>query len=88
MKWNRKSKPWQLQEAKARFSELYEKALTEGPQYVTRHGRDEIVISKRADFDRSTQETHIIDLLLAAPYAPDFKIHRSGSTGRKPFKFE
>lgn len=30
---------WQVQEAKNRFSELIDKALAEGPQVVTRHGR-------------------------------------------------
>lgn len=30
---------WQVQEAKNRFSEMIEKALTVGPQLVTRHGK-------------------------------------------------
>ena len=30
---------WQVQEAKNRFSELIEQALTQGPQVITRHGR-------------------------------------------------
>jgi prevent-host-death family protein len=29
---------WQVQEAKARFSELVQKAIEEGPQTVSRHG--------------------------------------------------
>jgi prevent-host-death family protein len=33
------SEPWQVQEAKNRFSEVIDKALREGPQVVTRHGR-------------------------------------------------
>ena len=32
------SKTWQVQEAKARFSELLETSLTEGPQIVTKRG--------------------------------------------------
>jgi prevent-host-death family protein len=35
---------WQLQEAKAKFSELVQKALDEGPQTVTRHGKDTVVV--------------------------------------------
>jgi prevent-host-death family protein len=35
---------WQLQEAKARFSELVQKAIDEGPQTVTRHGKDAVVV--------------------------------------------
>jgi len=35
---------WQIQEAKARFSEMLEKALSEGPQTITRHGKDVAVV--------------------------------------------
>lgn len=35
---------WQLQEAKAKFSELVQKAIEEGPQTVTRHGQDVVVV--------------------------------------------
>lgn len=34
---------WQLQEAKQRFSELVRKAESEGPQVVTRNGREVVV---------------------------------------------
>lgn len=30
---------WQVQEAKNRFSEMLERARSEGPQVITRHGR-------------------------------------------------
>ena len=30
---------WQVQEAKARLGEVIDRALTEGPQTVTRHGK-------------------------------------------------
>lgn len=36
--------PWQLQEAKQRFSELVQRALDEGPQVVTRRGREAVVV--------------------------------------------
>lgn len=35
---------WQLQEAKNRFSEVVDKALSEGPQRVTRRGEEVVVI--------------------------------------------
>ncbi|WP_038056690.1 type II toxin-antitoxin system Phd/YefM family antitoxin [Thermus amyloliquefaciens] len=37
-------KTWQLQEAKARFSELVEEALRSGPQVVTRRGKRAVVV--------------------------------------------
>lgn len=35
---------WQLQEAKNRFSEVVDRALSEGPQRVTRRGQEVVVI--------------------------------------------
>ncbi len=35
---------WALQDAKARFSEVVRKAKSEGPQRITVHGREEVVI--------------------------------------------
>jgi prevent-host-death family protein len=35
---------WQLQEAKQKFSELARRALEEGPQVVTRHGEEVVVV--------------------------------------------
>jgi prevent-host-death family protein len=52
MKWNRTSKPWQLQEAKAKFSEVFDKAFAEGPQHVTRHGKDEAVLLTLKEYKR------------------------------------
>ena len=35
---------WQVQEAKAKFSEVLAKVLAEGPQTITRHGKEIAVI--------------------------------------------
>lgn len=43
---------WPLQDAKARFSELVRKARNEGPQHVTVHGRDEVVVIAAEEFRR------------------------------------
>jgi prevent-host-death family protein len=43
---------WLLQDAKARFSELVRRVRTEGPQHVTVHGRDEVVVVAAEDFRR------------------------------------
>src|SRR6266850_8159089 len=50
----RKSRPghWPLQDAKARFSELVRKVRSEGPQHVTVHGRDEVVVVAAEEFRR------------------------------------
>ena len=63
---------WALQDAKARFSELVRKVRSEGPQHVTVHGRDEVVVISADDYrgmtsDRSGQ------VLIAAMQASPFR---------------
>jgi prevent-host-death family protein len=41
---------WKLQDAKARFSEVVRKAQTEGPQHVTVHGKDAVVVLAAHDY--------------------------------------
>jgi prevent-host-death family protein len=43
---------WLLQDAKARFSELVRRAHSEGPQHVTVHGRDAVVVVSAEEFRR------------------------------------
>ena len=47
-----KSGHWRLQDAKGRFSELVRRVGSEGPQHVTVHGRDEVVIISADEFRR------------------------------------
>jgi antitoxin Phd len=41
---------WQVQEAKARFSELFRSVRSEGPQRVAHHGKDVVVVLSEEDF--------------------------------------
>jgi prevent-host-death family protein len=62
---------WPLQDAKARFSELVRRARSEGPQHVTVHGRDEVVVVAADEFRRLKGEHTgrvLIDVLQASPY--------------------
>lgn len=43
---------WLLQDAKARFSELVRRVRSEGPQHVTVHRRDEVVVVAAEEFRR------------------------------------
>src|SRR3984885_6272881 len=49
---DRQSGRWLLQDAKARFSELVRRVRSEGPQHVTVHGRDEVVVISAEEFRR------------------------------------
>jgi antitoxin Phd len=57
---------WQLQEAKAKFSELVQKAIDEGPQTVTRHGKDAVVVLSAEQFELMKKRQ--IDLKDLLPY--------------------
>lgn len=43
---------WQLQEAKQRFSELVRRAEADGPQAVTRNGREVVFVVAAEEFHR------------------------------------
>lgn len=49
------NEPWQLQTAKARFSELFRRARTEGPQVVTRQGKEQVVVLPAEQFAQLTK---------------------------------
>ena len=51
----RQSQPWQLQTAKAQFSELFRRARTEGPQVVTRQGKEQVVVLPAEQFAQLTK---------------------------------
>lgn len=44
------SRSWQLQEAKSKFSEVIDEALTEGPQIITRRGIETAVILSFSEY--------------------------------------
>ena len=59
---------WQLQDAKNRFSEVVEKALTEGPQRVTRRGKPAVVVIAEAEYETLRKPgPSFVDHLLAMP---------------------
>lgn len=67
---------WRLQDAKARFSELVRMAHSSGPQHVTLHGRDAVVVVDADEFRRlqgAQTGQLLIDALQASPH-PDIEI--------------
>jgi antitoxin Phd len=62
---------WQLHEAKARFSELFRRVRSQGPQRVVKQGGEAVVIVPAEEFDRMTERTgqpaSLVDFFRAAP---------------------
>ncbi len=76
---------WQLQEAKNRFSEVVEEALTHGPQTVTRHGREVVVVLSVEEYRRMKQpQKNIVEALMQIPqeYRVELDISRAPDYGR------
>jgi antitoxin Phd len=45
---------WQLQTAKAKFSEVFRRARTEGPQRITKQGKEGVVMISDDQYDKLT----------------------------------
>lgn len=59
---------WRLHEAKQRFSEVIRRAVAEGPQVVTRHGEEIIVVVSVDDFRHmSGDRQNLKEFLLSGP---------------------
>ena len=81
-------KNWQLQTAKARFSELFRKARAEGPQWVTRQGKDAVVVVAAEEFQRlrsrSRQPESLVEFFAKSPLTgANLELDRPRDYGRK-----
>jgi len=76
---------WALQDAKNRFSEVVDKALKEGPQLVTRHGRDAVVIIAADTFRKQVKhKDSLVSFFRKSPlFGVKLEIDRSRDTGRE-----
>lgn len=61
---------WQLQEAKARFSELVRRAEIEGPQEITVRGEAKAVVVSKREFERIRRpKQSLLEFLRSSPLA-------------------
>src|SRR5271170_3497003 len=62
---------WQIQSAKARFSEVFRRARTEGPQRIKRQGKEGVVMVAEEQFDRlvgkSRQPRNLVQFFRQSP---------------------
>lgn len=77
---------WQMQDAKARLSELVKLAETEGPQDITVHGKSVAVVVARETFDRlSGSGESLLEFMRRSPLygRDDIEFVRDRSPPRK-----
>jgi len=84
---------WRLAEAKNKFSEVFDRALKEGPQRISRRGKDRVVVVSEADYEAATRPKRapkgkpktFKDFLLSLRGLGPLEIERDRSaTGRAP----
>ncbi|HXX02124.1 MAG TPA: type II toxin-antitoxin system Phd/YefM family antitoxin [Candidatus Acidoferrales bacterium] len=78
---------WQVQTAKARFSELFRRARTEGPQRITRQGKEGVVMVAEEQYQRlvgrSQQPKGIVEFFRKSPLVgADLDLERVRDVGR------
>lgn len=77
---------WQMQTAKARFSELVKLATDDGPQAITVHGRSVAVVVSLDMFKRlSGNQASLVDFMRQSPLhaSDDIEFERDGSLARE-----
>jgi antitoxin Phd len=79
-----KMRNWQLQDAKARFSELVRCAANDGPQNITVHGKSTVIVMSKQEYDKLQQpKISFIELLRRSPlFGLDLHIERDMSPNR------
>jgi prevent-host-death family protein len=76
---------WAVAEAKAKLSEVIERALADGPQTITRHGRRAVVVVSAQEWERTTRrQGTLADFFAASPLrGSGLKVERSGEGPRE-----
>jgi antitoxin Phd len=76
---------WALQDAKNRFSELVDQALQEGPQIVTRRGKETVVVLSVQEFHKlTTTQDRLVAFFRQSPLVGvDLELTRDTDTGRE-----
>lgn len=77
---------WPVQDAKARFSELLDACIAEGPQVVTRRGAETAVLVPIAEWRRlhAAARPSLKQLLLAETARTEMLVPERGTGHRRP----
>jgi prevent-host-death family protein len=74
---------WKLQDAKARFSEVVDRALANGPQLVTRHGTNAVVVISFEQFCTTAPAQNFKSFLLSSQGISELPLTREKQSARK-----
>ena len=76
---------WSLQEAKAKFSEVIDRAQANGPQTITRNGKKAAVIVAADEWERKTKRRgNLAEFFASSPLrGSELKVKRAHGRARK-----
>jgi antitoxin Phd len=85
--WKNIGGEWQVQTAKARFSELFRRARAEGPQLITRQGKEGVVMMSDEQYEelvgRSHQPKTLVEFFRTSPLVGvELDLERQKDEGR------
>jgi prevent-host-death family protein len=85
--WKNIGGEWQVQTAKARFSELFRRARAEGPQLITRQGKEGVVMMSDEQYEelvgRSHQPKSLVEFFRTSPLVGvELDLERQKDEGR------
>jgi len=75
---------WQVQQAKNHFSEVIDRALSEGPQTVTRHGKPVVRVVAVQEEAEPRADDGFLEFLLSMPKVEGFAELIGERTSIKP----
>ncbi len=69
---------WQIQEAKNKLSEVKDNALKEGPQVITKHGKEVAVMISKDDYEQiKIKKCDLVEFFRNSPLVGKVNIKRS-----------
>jgi len=59
---------WKIKDARANFSELVDRAISDGPQIVTRNGKNAVVVVSAGEWERRNRRRgDLVDFFASSP---------------------
>ena len=80
---------WQLQEAKNKLSEVVETTLSDGPQIISRRGKNTVVLMSYDEYKRLTKKKTIKEVLMSSDLSSlDLQRDKSTEGRATPIDFD
>lgn len=81
---------WQIEEVKDKFSEVVDDALTSGPQFITRHGIETVVVLSYLEYRQLlVNKEKLSEFFQASPMVnSEIDLQRENGPARRDIEFK